>query len=100
MASAARDRAFKRYRCLKAAHRVKKIDIHARLDILAANRPALRPRVLPEPAAQIAKKIAEIVHVKFVAAAGSRRLSLPLLIAPRLLGIEPGSKARLAELII
>ena len=100
LADLAYDRPLKRYRGLKAAHRIEEIDFHTRLDVLAARRSALRSRALPENSAEAAKKIAEIVHVKFVGTTGALRLLAPLLIAPRLIGIKPGGEAALAEFII
>ena len=78
---------------MKAAHRVEKIDFHARLDVLAAHRSACRSRACSGQATEAGEKVAEIVYVKFVSAACARRLLVPLLIAARLFGIKSGGKA-------
>src|SRR5258706_1844376 len=101
MTGVAGDRPFERDRGLKAAHGIEKIGLQSRLDVSAALRSCWRAGFLPEHAAKSTEKIAEIVHVELLRrAAGARRLLAPLLVAARLLGVEPSGETGLAELVI
>ena len=94
------DRPLERDRSLKAAHGVKKIDVHARFDVLARHGLARRAPGSAEHAAEAAEKIAEIVHAEFMIATGARRTLLPLLISARLIRVETGSESGVAEFVI
>ena len=66
----------------------------------AAHRTRPSSAVAAEYAAWTAKQVAEIVHVKLIAAAGACRLLLPLLIASRFRGVKTGGEPGLAEFVV
>src|SRR5581483_10845611 len=105
-----------RERRLKTAHGVEEVDVHSRFDVVPALRSGARGASAPatgaERAAEAAENIAEVVEIEFLrveaaaesagGAAGprARRLLLPLFVAARLVGVEAGGEARLAEFVV
>jgi hypothetical protein len=69
MTDLAGDRPLERQRCLKAAHRVEKIYLHGRLDILPSPWTRSRFATCRGKITQITKEAAQILHIKFVGAA-------------------------------